>query len=607
MSTYTPALVGLAANYYQQDFSLGSPDGTATPNLNIYNGNAYISGITQSVGGMNISTSVQATSITGTNGITGNVGGLISLTSSTNAIALTSSTSTVTVTSSTTAGQITLASAGLVGSNGSVFINATNATSGTVNIVGAGNVAGAVTLNANGGTTASVLLSSTGIVNVQPTTGLNLATTTSGVPITIGNNSIVTISGQLLATGGLTRINTTVTDILDNFVTVNAGGTTAGLDSGYAMRSYQVPNDTGVGDVVTGRIQETGTIGTGSTTTTIVLGPTASTVDGTYNGDWIRNLTSNAVRRIKTYVGATKTATIYATADNTNTAAGIFQDGLDFLSSSTSGQVYNIYSNPFNAMYYNTSSIGMINASFANSPDSSVLTTASIQQYLPQTSGKYISKPLTFANQSATASGTTISVTTPGGALTLTVGRLIRITASTGFTPSIPTGTYTILTNASNVVTFTVPATTTNAANSTVALTCLETSAISADYIFGNSLTSPIISGFPLVTAVVVLTQNSVTPVTITPNTSQQGCYTIMVSSVVAGGSCCWGSRVKAQATDNNNAVTGSISTTSGSSTEKVAIVWNASSSIQIYHQKIFSSGSASVSYNVTIMYAGTY
>jgi hypothetical protein len=608
MSTYSPPASNLMTNFFNSDLNLGNPEGTYTPNLNVYGGSFYVSGISQ-LSATNIDTSVQSMSIFGSNGLTTNVSGAIALTSSTNAISLTSSTSTVTVTSSTTAGQITLASAGLVGGNGSIFVNATNATSGTVKLSAAGNVTNAVSLNATGGTSATIGLLSTGPINIQPAAGaLNLATSGTSIPVNIGNtNSVVTINGELIVTAGsITKLVSEQVIVKDNVMTVNSGGTSAGLDAGYATRVFQTPNDAGTGDVVTGRIQETGIIGTGSTTTTIVLGPTASSVDNFYNGKVVRCVTTTAVRFIKSYVGSTKTATIYGIADNVDSATNYFQDGLDFLVAPVSGQTYNIYNNPYSVSFYNTTAIGTIDAAIANNPNQT-LTTAAVQQYLPKTAGKYTSKPLSFANQSATASGTTISVTTPGGSLTLTVGKLIRITTSSGFTPTIATGVYTILTNASNIITFTAAVTTTNAANSTVAFDCLETSAIQCDYIFGNSLSAPIIAGFPLVTGTITLTQNSTTAVTITPNTSLVGAYRIMIQSVISGGACCIADRVKSQATDADNVVGGSISSTTGSTGEKVSVKFSASTPLQIYLSKIFSSGSSPVSYNYSIMYAGTY
>lgn len=87
-----------------------------------------------------------------------------------------------------------------------------------------------------------------------------------------------------------------------------------------------------------------GTFQVGSSTPdTLVLDSSASAVDDFYN-EWGIEITSgagddNQVRIIKNYIGATRTATVYVTADNT----GGFTSGLDLTAAPAAGDSYTLY------------------------------------------------------------------------------------------------------------------------------------------------------------------------------------------------------------------------------------------------------------------------
>ena len=123
-----------------------------------------------------------------------------------------------------------------------------------------------------------------------------------------------TINGNLIVNGSRTEISTQVISMKDNVLLLNSGPS-GSASSGTSMKRYQAANDASQGDVVTDAGAEiTGTVQSGSTTSTIVLGPEASAVDGWYNGAWIiitAGTGTGQVRRINTYTGATRTATIY--------------------------------------------------------------------------------------------------------------------------------------------------------------------------------------------------------------------------------------------------------------------------------------------------------
>lgn len=600
MSTYTPPALAVGPNFYTSDLDLGTQDTSTVANLNIRNGGSLFiggTGIAQ-LRSTNIDTSVQSLSITGSNGITASVATNISYVTSGGAVTYTAS--------NTTSGQITLTSAGLQGANGSIYLNATNATSGQVKLVAAGNVASAVSLAATGGTTATFDINSTGALNLQSsntTSGVNIGTVTSGVPVSIGTaNSIVTINGELLAPGGLTRINTTQLNVKDNFFVINSGGSTLGLDTGMSFKKFQNPNDTGSGDVVTGRVQESGTVGTGSTTTAVVLGGTASSTDNFYNGWWIKIATSNAVRRIKSYVGSTKTATIYATADNSNTATSYFTDGLDFSSAPTSTTAYTLYSDPQNTKFFNGTLNAMIESSIAQDAENGAITTAASQQYVPNVAGSYTAQPLKFDNQPMTASGTTVTVTTPGGVLKATVGRLVNISNTTGLSPA-PSGNYTIASVSGNTITFTAASATTPSGTPKGTIIFLETSAIYADYILPNSLTSPVVSGLNIFTTTVTIAQTSTTPVSLSPAVGTTGNFFITIQDQTIGGAYYQGTRVKNTATLTNGQVGGQETRMKGSNNQIVEPYWNTSTALQVRHQPAYAGGSGNYIYNVVIYY----
>lgn len=545
MSSYTMPSPFLGTASYPGDVDIvaiaGNENGTGS--LNIQNGNLGVFGIAQ-LKTTNIVTATGGTqnlTVSGTGSIVSSVGGSSSFTSA-GASTLTSSGGTTTLSAtSTSVGIVNILGSGLQGSNGSIFASAPNTTSGQITLNAAGNIATAINIIASSATAGGILMSGTGLVSMQTTnttSGIVVGTATAGIPITIGSSSsIITLNGRLIAPGGLTQINTTSFDVKDNLMVLNSGGSTAGLDAGIQSRRFQVPNELGTGDIVSGRIQENGVIGTGSTGNTIVLGATASTVDSKYVGWWIK-VNSTTVRRVKTYVGSTKTITVYATADNAaaTSTTSAFADGLDVVTVPTSGQAYQLFSESFSNDYYSNANNARYFATSANDSEYGTLTTLSTQQYTPVQAGKLVSNPLTFDNQIVTASGTTITLTS-AGALATAVGRLIRITASSGTSPAIPVNNYTVTSVSSNTLTFTVPASTT-ATNAYVSVTFLDSSAVYANYIFPQdaSLTRTILSGYVFpVTETIVIAKNSLTPVTIT-STATSGIYSMIIQDTSPGG-----------------------------------------------------------------------
>ncbi len=202
--------------------------------------------------------------------------------------------------------------------------------------------------------TASVTISSANTVN-----GIKIGTTTSGVPVTIGHSvsevtvgDNLTVVGDLTVSGTTTTVNSTVVTIEDNALIVNSLPNTLS-DGGLLVRRYQTPNNIGTGgQVILDTPDVTSTFQSGSSTpATLVLNSSASGVNNAYQGWWIKitsGVGNNQVRRINTYNGTTKTATIYITSDNTAT----FLDGLDLATAPASGDSYELYSGTYSGAFY---------------------------------------------------------------------------------------------------------------------------------------------------------------------------------------------------------------------------------------------------------------
>jgi hypothetical protein len=176
---------------------------------------------------------------------------------------------------------------------------------------------GGIYANANG----TIQLESSDMTN-----GVQIATNTSAVPVYIGStNSTTTIYGNLDVKGVTTTIESTVVTIDDNIIILN-NSPSGTADGGVAIKRYQLPNDASFGDVVADTPDQTGQIQSGSnTTTTAHLSLSANSANDYYNGWWIKVTSgtgANQVRRIKSYNGSTRVATIYDSSDP--------DDGMDF-------------------------------------------------------------------------------------------------------------------------------------------------------------------------------------------------------------------------------------------------------------------------------------
>lgn len=572
--------------------------------------------------------------IDGTNNIVANMTSAISLTA-TLASNFTTSAGILTLNSTATDanGKVSISAAG-TGTN-SVLISATNATSGQVHITSAGAAAGSVLIdstNAAGqvvlqsaGTSATAIklestaggidLSAVGIVNITTTNtanGITIGTGTATVPITIGTTgSLTTIQGDLLVKGSTTSVNTISLTFDDNVVILNAGNILSGYNAGLSIRRYQIPQGTTAaspaGSVIQtlGPIQEQGAFQAGSATPgTLVLGEHASDTNDWYKGWWLvvtSGTGANQVVRIKSYIGSTKTATIYVAADNVTpppgpTTESTFSDGVDMTVAPAGADTYSLFNSGYPATYYNETTAKWNFSTVANIEDG--ITATTVQQPQNIESGSVSIRGKTYYNVKGSASVTTITFTLLNHGLS--IGNLIRVDNtddfSVDFTSATPYAVVTVPT--ANTFTITVAATTTSSAPSSATLYFYTTSVISANVIQAFD------PEYPISIPGISVYQDIVIPVTSTATfllslTSTYGAYMLLVSDVSGSGAT-----AIFACTNNGLGATPSriVSTKNSLSTARISANWASATQIGIFHQPAASSGSGNYTYRARIM-----
>ncbi|KAJ3090186.1 hypothetical protein HK102_004440 [Quaeritorhiza haematococci] len=219
-----------------------------------------------------------------------------------------------------------------------------------------GDVSGSGTLAVSGITTllstTDAVSSSTGALVVSGGVGIAKDLHVDGSAFV---DQTLTVTGDLLVRGTTTVVESQTFTVTDNILTLNAGPG-GSSDSGMVLKRYQNANNAGTGDVVTRDTPvHTGTAQSG-TTTTIVLAAAASSVNNFYKGHWIRisaGTGQNQVWRIKSYLGLTRTATIFTTNDQTTlTPTPNPVEGLDFQTAPDNTSVYQLFRSQFVAGVY---------------------------------------------------------------------------------------------------------------------------------------------------------------------------------------------------------------------------------------------------------------
>ena len=185
------------------------------------------------------------------------------------------------------------------------------------------------------------LISSTAISNNQNQGALVV---NGGVGIT-GNLNILgntVITGNLSINGTVTSVHSTNTLLSDNIIVLNSGPSGT-ADSGFITQRYQIDNDNGLGDVVNDQNYLSFTLPnqSGMTNIQLKLPASANLSDSYYNNWWVKitsGFSSNQVRKIISYVGSTKIATIDLAWNTQNPNLG---------------DTINLYDRPYVGVIYN--------------------------------------------------------------------------------------------------------------------------------------------------------------------------------------------------------------------------------------------------------------
>lgn len=212
--------------------------------------------------------------------------------------------------------------------NQDLTVSITGDTNSKVIISSSGTGSQAIKLQATN-VSSGIYMIGNGAVEIVSGTSIQVGSsiTYPGIPVSIGTpTSTTTVNGNLVVSQNLTvqgtvsTVNSEVVNINDNIILVNSGPE-GNSDGGMAIKRYQYANNLGNGDVVNDTPEETGTIsGSLSSDVQIQLSGSASNTNDYYAGWWIK-LTggegADQVRRIKSYNGTTKVATIYSTSEQT--------------------------------------------------------------------------------------------------------------------------------------------------------------------------------------------------------------------------------------------------------------------------------------------------
>lgn len=234
--------------------------------------------------------------------------------------------------------------------NQDLNISVSGNTNSRVNIMSSGIGNDAIRLSTTS-ITGGIYITANGTVRIESqdiNNGIQIATNTSSIPVHIGTaNSTTTIYGDLNVKGVTTTVESTVVTINDNMVVVN-NAPSGTADGGLAIKRYQSANDNGFGDVVADIPDHSGIVQSGdNTTTTVHLSPDASNTNNYYAGWWIKITSGEGagqVRRIRSYVGSSRVATIYSTADQIDILNNPMPtEGMDFLTIPDSTSSYSLY------------------------------------------------------------------------------------------------------------------------------------------------------------------------------------------------------------------------------------------------------------------------
>ncbi len=242
--------------------------------------------------------------------------------------------------------------------NQNLTVSVSGNTNSKVIIESSGTGSQAIKLETNN--SGGIYINSMDTISIQSnnfSNGINIGTN-NAVPINIGNNlSTVNINGNLNVRGNTSTIDQVNLTIDDNIIVLNNSPFNSS-DSGLAVKRYQYANDSALGDVVSDITEESGTIINSSNTSTVIHLDSSSNANNDYYKGWWIKITSGTgmdqVRKIKTYNGSSKLATIYSNNDqitlNTQPV-----EGMDLLTILDDTSTYNLYPCQYELMLWDES------------------------------------------------------------------------------------------------------------------------------------------------------------------------------------------------------------------------------------------------------------
>jgi hypothetical protein len=624
MATLTPPIDPKFSTFYG-DLDLLAPGNvdSGTGTIYIRSGGLYTEGLTD-LNQTTINTTTGEFNISGTNKINANMTSSIELTATAASFfTTTAGTLSLNATATNANGKIAILAAGT--GTDTINISSTNATSGQVHIQSAGasipsviveatDAAGqtliqsagtglqAVKLNATAG---GIYASATGKINITTTNtanGITIGTDTLLVPITIGTiGSLTTIGGDLLVAGTTVSVNTTSLNFDDNAIILNSGNTVSGYNASLAIRRYQTPNDTPTGNLpgTEPPVQEFGTAQAG-TTSTITLAAYASAANEFYKNWWILITTgtgANQIRRIKSYVGSTKVATIYLAADNAAPPPGYpttFSDGLVFSTAPDNTSVYNLFSSGYPATFYDEADCKWKFYTVANVEDG--ITASTIQQTQDLLTGAIDVKGKIYNNASfsSAAAVTTISIKDHG----LIVGNYVKLSNSANSTPAITSGLYAVIAPiTANTFTITAQASIVSAVDSSITVYFYNSSIVKANVITSYDPEFPISIPGASIYQDIIITKTSVLdfPVTLT---AIYGAYLLLICDTSGTGAAA------VFAASNNGSTSNPpsrIVSSVGGQNQRISARWTSAAVINIF-QSTAGTGLGTYTYRVRIL-----
>lgn len=334
-----------------------------------------------------------------------------------------------------------------------------NSTSNSTNLVNGGGITlfGGASIAKNVYIGGDVILSST-TVSTNSSNGSLIVNGGLGVSGNLNVLGNTLISGNLTIMGTTTSIQSTTTLLNDNVFLLNSGPV-GSKDSGVLIQRFQTDNDTGLGDVVYDNPFVINNLPSqsGMSSTQFKLNVSENSIDEYYTGWYIKitsGFSNNQVRKITSYIGLTRIATISSSWTTQNPTGG---DSFSLYNKSFVGLIYDETNDRFN---FGSTALDPTNSVvFTDTLPihfSSATSTATQNSTNASTGGLLIAGSIAISNTNDSVSSTNGSAMTIAGGMsvakTLHVGNSLYI-GNINVTPNIGDLPTTLFTGANNVIT----------------------------------------------------------------------------------------------------------------------------------------------------------